>query len=596
MKRSKTQLLRNLAVAMIACAGLASCSQDDLADNRQGEPLPPGEYPLILNAGGLEAIATPAQQSAPTTRGTVDGNWDGVESVAVMVNGVVKEYKVTPSDTEKKTARLKVKDGGTPFYWQNTADLAVEAWWPFTGSDGNLSDKKPAVVVQADQNNNNGYAKSDFIEASADVQFYNPTLTFTHRTAKVVVALTWGNGFTDEEKNSAEISLINLNTQNGNPGTISPLADKEKITYTALLAPQTIVNGRQFISIKIADDKIFYYTQENSNTLQGGTQYIYQIEVKKTGVEFGGCTISDWSDDRWKNGIEARLPLGDITDPAQAKRGDLALADGSFVSNAEIDNLTADQKAACVGIVFWTEEEAGNATLKSDKVLQRDYPHCTHGLILALTMEPYKWPRNKEDDYYYSVAQFQADPISDSYLEGNKTDYASISAPTKEDNDNDNDNRNLILGYNNTEVLKAFETYRNDNGEREIPINAVGYLASFASTTPAPRNASSWYIPSIKEVSMLWLGDEGDDVQKDFGKIMMEQFPKLNELDALLKKVKGIPLKVTEKAPYHLFSSSETPDNKAWEINYRWEDWYCGVFEKGINSHNAAFVRPVCAF
>lgn len=184
MKRSKTQLLRSLAAVMLLGAGLASCSQDDFADKQQGAPLPLGEYPLILNAGGLEAIATPVQQSAPSTRGTMDGNWGGVESVAVMVNGDVKEYKVTTLDAEMKTARLEVIDGGTPFYWQNTADLTVKAWYPYKQIEEKID--LPTTWNEDD------FATHDWLGAEKTMQFRDNTshtLQFNHLLSKITVNL-----------------------------------------------------------------------------------------------------------------------------------------------------------------------------------------------------------------------------------------------------------------------------------------------------------------------------------------------------------------------------------------------------------------------
>ncbi len=300
MKRSKTQLLRSLAAVMLLGAGLASCSQDDFADNRQGEPLPPGEYPLILNAGGLEAVATPAQQSAPSTRGTVDSDWDGVKSVAVMVNGKVKEYKVMRSGTDNKTAKLEVVDGDTPFYWESTAALAVEAWWPCTDKSNNFSDEEPAVVVQADQNKDDGYAKSDFIKAIDNVEFDNPTLTFTHLTAKVIVNLTWDKGFSEEEMNSAAISFINLNTQDGNPETITPFADKTKNTYFALLAGQEIEANKGFIQVSIgsgSSQRQYVYTPTAAKKLDKGVAYTYEITVRQTGLDVTVNESISWDEE-----------------------------------------------------------------------------------------------------------------------------------------------------------------------------------------------------------------------------------------------------------------------------------------------------------
>ena len=104
------------AVATILLLAATACTQDELADDTR-------LYPLIINATGLQAVATPA-----STRATVDGNWDGVTSVALSVGGMVKEYSVTTTDTEKKTATLSREND--PFWWTSREDITVSAWWP----------------------------------------------------------------------------------------------------------------------------------------------------------------------------------------------------------------------------------------------------------------------------------------------------------------------------------------------------------------------------------------------------------------------------------------------------------------------------------
>ena len=161
--------LSKWAVATILLFAATACTQDELADDTR---LPEGEYPLIINATGLQAVATPA-----STRATVDGNWDGVTSVALSVGGMVKEYSVTTTDTEKKTATLSREND--PFWWTSRKDITVSAWWPCKDDGDNLLTTMPSVVVKQDQSTQKAFAASDFIAAiDQTVQFDNPTLEF----------------------------------------------------------------------------------------------------------------------------------------------------------------------------------------------------------------------------------------------------------------------------------------------------------------------------------------------------------------------------------------------------------------------------------
>ena len=128
-----SDMKHNLLFLCAAALAVTACTQDE----RSGGALPEGEYPLIINATGLQAVATPA-----STRATVDGNWDGVTSVALSVGGTVKEYSVTTTDTEKKTATLS--RNSDPFWWTSRNPITVSAWWPY-------AETMPDVIVKSDQ-------------------------------------------------------------------------------------------------------------------------------------------------------------------------------------------------------------------------------------------------------------------------------------------------------------------------------------------------------------------------------------------------------------------------------------------------------------
>ena len=198
--RHLSHILSGAAVLLLAAT---ACTQDELAD---GTRLPEGEYPLIINATGLSVEATPA-----STRATVDGDWDGVASVALSLGDETKEYNVTnvtASDADGyKTATLS--NNLSPFWWTSRNDITVSAWWPYATT-------MPDVVVKQDQSTQKAFAASDFIAAiDQTVQFDNPTLEFSHRTARVTINLKPGTGITSVD--GATVSLTSLSADNGNP-------------------------------------------------------------------------------------------------------------------------------------------------------------------------------------------------------------------------------------------------------------------------------------------------------------------------------------------------------------------------------------------
>ena len=155
--------LHILSAATVLLFAATACTQDDLG----GSTLPEGEYPLVINATGLQAVATPA------SRATVDGDWQGVQTVALSVGGTVKQYDVTASDADGYQSATLSSDTD-PFWWTSRDPITVSAWWPY---DANDMETMPAVVVKADQSTKEGFEGSDFISAEAQtVQFDSPTL------------------------------------------------------------------------------------------------------------------------------------------------------------------------------------------------------------------------------------------------------------------------------------------------------------------------------------------------------------------------------------------------------------------------------------
>ena len=310
---------------------LAACTQDELAgDNR----LPEGEYPVFIRATGLSVEATPL--AASSTRAAVDGDWQGVTSVALKMGDAVKEYTVTAS-TDFKSATLSREND--PYYWTSRDPITVSAWWPFDNAD---ITQMPAVKVAEDQSKLADFQNSDFIAAeNRKVEFNNPTLEFTHRTARVAIELKPGTGFTSVA--GATVSLVSLSADNGNPTAIKTY-NASGNTYEALTAPQTVAAGKPFVKVKLGGGT-FYFRPQNNVVLEAGSRYKYTVKVNTTGLTLEGCTIGSWVDGGGESGAAEDL-------------GYSIQNDGSYmVYNA--DGLLAWNKAA-------QKDESINCTLTAD--------------------------------------------------------------------------------------------------------------------------------------------------------------------------------------------------------------------------------------
>ena len=254
MKRTTIHIFAAIALLL----GLAACTQDEagfLSEGAEGTP-------IVFTATGLNPAAT----ATAGTRAPVDGNWEGVQSVAVLMDGTVKAYDVTPTTADPTTATLTSTD---PYYWTNHNDITVTAWWPYTAGETT----PPAVKVKANQSAQKDFEGSDLIVADGQkVTYGSPTLRFTHRTARVTIVLT------DYTEGLASVQLTGLTTEGDNPDIITPY-DKGSNTYTALVAPQSVAAGTTFITCTFADAKTFVYKMKNAADWQAGGEYTYTVSL-----------------------------------------------------------------------------------------------------------------------------------------------------------------------------------------------------------------------------------------------------------------------------------------------------------------------------
>ena len=249
--------IRFFALAALALL-LGACTQDEagfLPEGAEGTS-------IVFTATGLNPAAT----AIAATRAPVDGNWEGVQSVAVMMDGTVKAYDVTPSTADPTSATLTSTD---PYYWTNHNDITVTAWWPYTAGETT----PPAVKVKANQSAQKDFEGSDLIVADGQTVTYgSPTLRFTHRTARVTIVLT------DYTEGLASVQLTGLSTENDNPDKITPY-DKGSNTYIALVAPQSVAAGTTFITCTFTNGKTFVYKMKNATDWQAGGEYTYTVSL-----------------------------------------------------------------------------------------------------------------------------------------------------------------------------------------------------------------------------------------------------------------------------------------------------------------------------
>ena len=325
--------IRFLALAALALL-LGACTQDELADDSR---LSKEEYPIVIHATGLSVEAT------PSTRTTVDGDWVGVNSVALKIGDAVKEYIVATSDADGyKSATLTSND---PYYWISRNPITVSAWWPMDNTD---ITQMPVVKVAEDQSILADFQNSDFISAeNQTVKFDDPTLGFTHRTARVAIELKPGTGFTSVA--GATVSLVSLSADNGNPTAIKTY-NASGNTYEALTAPQTVAAGKPFVQVELGGGT-FYFRPQTNVVLEAGNRYTYIVKVNATGLTLEGCAIGDWADGGGESGAAEDLGYSIQNDGSyKVYNADGLMNIAELVNGGKTDiNITLDKNIDLTG-------------------------------------------------------------------------------------------------------------------------------------------------------------------------------------------------------------------------------------------------------
>ena len=309
------------------------------------------------------------------------------------------------------------------------------------------------------------------LEVTARQSTEDLALNFKHNNS--IVKLTLNNEAFKEE-NVTGVTLKSGNTAVATTtATFTGDAENGSIVVYFAVVPQTMTD----VSILAVCEGKKYTATLTDKTLEAGKLY----NVNKSMAE----TTS----------------MGDKT-ADNAVKGDLAMADGTFISKEDITTLTDEQKANVRGIVFWTANQETTAAttpakLTDDEVMKAAFPHFTHGLIVSLKDVAAESPWQST---YSNIATWQ----SSSFTDANKNNYKSIASDKGA-----TDPINYILGYQNTEILKAYNASpESGSGYTVLP---VSLLADFSEDNPAPLNTTGWFIPSVKELTLLF-GKDVDDV------------------------------------------------------------------------------------
>ena len=299
---------RHFLYSLLAASLMTACTQDEQA----GNALPEGEYPLVLNAGGLQVTAT------PDTRGIFEGDWSDVTRIAVTeisTDADKMTYKVTPA-ADYSTAELAPLDEANTIWWNSTDEVkTIIAWHPV---DKEMPQVGGSWTVTADQRDGIP-VDEDLLYASRQVTLQNPYLTFRHLLSKVVINIRQSDYLQNYSLTDVEVTMDNicldgelelgiyeeliLNNDGGTGTIVHPhrcdqAASGCFATYEALVMPQTVTMDNRNIIIQVDGGQYVWgisLQTIGNNSFDSGCQYTFNITVDAKGLDVLVAQSTTWT-------------------------------------------------------------------------------------------------------------------------------------------------------------------------------------------------------------------------------------------------------------------------------------------------------------
>lgn len=533
---------KNLFVWAAGLIALSACSNnDELPNNIEGKVTVTATLPSDVADSRVALTEDNTNAEAPTIKVA----WETEESFSV-IRGLenVTYSKHKEGNTFMGDEHTTTEGNYYAFYPTTSATATTAMPYDFSTQKGALDAAKTYM-----------YAKNE-----TDGKNYE----FSHLTALVKFTLTLPDDATDVTPVKVVISSDKLQPV----GTVD-LTDTE-VTYTASEDAKTSIT----ITPEAGQASLSFYAYVNPMSLSDSETNTFIISMDGSDGNYYSGTLETSAS------IQTGYLYAASVSMIKVEKGDFAMKNGSFIKYDANATLTDEQKANVVGIVFWTEtEDNGPSTLVgdavADKIMKADFPNCTHGLIVSLknVSTGYSWQIPYESVY----DNFQN---TEAFNPTNKSDYAAI-----ESGKTTGQNIDKILGYNNTKVLEAYNTYCKENGKDSYVVKLIETLATWKISNSAPKNTTGWFLPSVKELHMLCYKDVYDVSSKsDFN---------YNDtrivVDTSIEKADGYKLYEED-----YWSSSENADKTydSYAFLVRFPIAYVSSGTKSTSN----YVRAICAY
>lgn len=322
----KLNIKYTIGSASIAILALAACNNENMPENESGQST---EIRLTSGIEVMSRAYTPKQ----------DEQIANGEKVYIWADEVG-----TPDKTPHFNAWELTADGNGSF--ESVAD-ADKKYFPDSGNGidlyaihGNFStaivkdvtDFPTSAIthnIETYQTVDGNFEKSDLLYAShQDIERTKSAIPvkFYHMLSKVQIAIRPGAGLTLSDLDGATVSVLNTKTEVWfTPSKVADLSDaavrssmvsasgveneilvpavsvnntEENFTSAenygeAIIAPQTLAAGTQFIKVTLEGRNPLYYVLNAEKTFESGKRYIYHITVNLTELDVES-SIEGW--------------------------------------------------------------------------------------------------------------------------------------------------------------------------------------------------------------------------------------------------------------------------------------------------------------
>ncbi len=390
-----------------------------------------------LSALTVRVEATDFCNSEPQTR--IDKDDEG--EYTFSEGDVIGIFGIQDGKVRSDCNNLAFEFDGTN--WNSTSDTPVYhyvnttyyAYYPYNASyqvESSIQEIVSAFEPATDQSTEEAYLQSDLLISTGSISNQQLVFQFTHAMSLLEVTLP--------------TVTYNYTSESGRAPYIVPLADD--VTFTSGNKPFEMEQNKFRLIVKPE----WYNGFGGHFTQDGSVRYFTCSTYGLAAGQYKRVNINK-SDTKTYNNFKKQ-------------QGDYFMKDGTIIPKDE--TLTDEQKANCIGIVFYPDSKLRFHSYEKHAILHENGQPGVHGYVVALK-DAYVYDNNKKSyDYVYEINPCDHDLIPNS------------STPKECD-------------LNNGGLYYTLNMYQNTSYQQQ----AVEAVKLYNQEVPTPNTATQWFVPSV---------------------------------------------------------------------------------------------------